>query len=274
MSDRSSRAGALLGAERHRRLYQRLVDRGSIRVTEEARLFEVSDETIRRDIKALVGAGLAEAVFGGAVLPAEAGPIRLPPVDERQTEDEDAKNAIGAAAAARVEAGQIVILDAGTTTLALARHLRGRENLTIVTNSLVIAQTTGRFPTCTTYVIGGKLVTGSMSLVGPQAQRDLARIAADWAFLGAAAMSARSGFLSADPYEAEVKQAMMRAAKTVAVVADASKFEKRGLVSFAKPESAHVLFTSAGAPEDGLAALRAAGVEIAVCPPSPEERHV
>jgi DeoR/GlpR family transcriptional regulator of sugar metabolism len=262
----SSPPAAMLGPERQRRLSQRLIERGSIRVGEEARAFGVSDETIRRDIKALVGAGIAKPVFGGAVLPQDfLSGLPLPPVTERERIEHQAKAAIGAAAARHVEPGQVVILDAGTTTLSAARHLHRHRDLTIITNSLAVAQVTAGFPACTTYVIGGKLVAGSLSMVGPQARRDLAGMRADWAFLGAAAIGAGGEFASADPEEAEVKQAMIRAARSVAIVADHTKFEARGFVAFASVRDVQRLFTTSGASAARLRALRKAGVTVEIC---------
>jgi DeoR/GlpR family transcriptional regulator of sugar metabolism len=268
----SAPSGAMLGPERQRRLSQRLIERGSIRVGEEARSFGVSGETIRRDIKALVGAGIATPVFGGAVLRPGllASAMQLPPVTEREVIEQRAKNAIGAAAARRIQSGQVVILDAGTTTLSVARHLGDHRNLTVVTNSLAIAQVTAGLPTCTTYVIGGKLVTGSLSMVGPQARRDLAGITADWAFLGAAAIGVGGDFASADPEEAEVKQSMIRAARAAAIVADHTKFAARGFVAFAAAREVQMLFTTPGAPAGRLRAMRKASVTVEICS---EEEH-
>jgi DeoR/GlpR family transcriptional regulator of sugar metabolism len=264
MSDPS---GAMLGPERQRRLSQRLIERGSIRVGEEARSFGVSDETIRRDIKTLVGAGIATPVFGGAVLRSGVAPftLQLPPVTEREVIEHRAKTAIGAAAARRVERGQVIILDAGTTTLSVARHLRDHPDLTIVTNSLAIAQVAAGFRACTTYVIGGKLVAGSLSMVGAQARRDLAGMTADWAFLGAAAIGSGGEFTSVDPDEAEVKRSMIAAARSVAIVADHTKFAARGFAAFATARDVDALLTTAGAPAVRLRALRKAGVAVEIC---------
>ncbi len=267
----SGPSGAMLGPERQRRLSQRLIQRGSIRVGEEARSFGVSGETIRRDIKALVGAGVATPVFGGAVLRPELLPaaLQLPPVSEREVIEHRAKDAIGAAVARWVKPGQVVILDAGTTTLSVARHLRAHRDLTVGTNSLANAQVTAGLPTCTVYVIGGRLVPGSLSMVGSQARRDLAGITADWAFLGAAAIGAGEEFASADPDEAEVKQSMIRAARTVAIVADHTKFAARGFIAFATPRDVHTLFTTAGAPAARLRAMQKAGVTVEMCSQKP-----
>lgn len=268
----SGPAGAPLGPERQRRLSQRLIEHGSVRVGEVARAFGVSDETVRRDIKALVSEGIAKPVFGGAVLRPGllASDLRLPPVSERERVQHHAKAAIGAAAARKVERGQVVILDAGTTTLAVAQNLRGHRDLTVITNSLAVAQVTASIPTCATHVIGGRLVPGSLSMVGPQARRDLAAMSADWAFLGAAAIGPQGDFFSADPEEAEVKQAMIRAAGSAAIVADHTKFTGRSFVAFAAAREMAMLFTTAGAPAARVEAMRKAGLVVEIDPPTSE----
>jgi DeoR/GlpR family transcriptional regulator of sugar metabolism len=265
MTDQPPRS-SLLQPERHQLLRRQLIERGSIRVAEEARALGVSEETIRRDIKALAAEGVAEPVFGGAVLRIGTAPALRPPLDERQRHEHAAKDAIGAAAARLVEPGQSLILDAGTTTLALAHHLRQHRALTIITNSLPAAEAAALVPASTVYVIGGKLLLESKSLVGPHAQRDLSQISADWAFLGAAAID-RDGFTSADPYEAEVKRAMIRAAKRVAVLADHTKFDTRRFASFAQPADIDLLITTRGIPNAMHRWLERASIELIVCDP-------
>lgn len=257
----------MLSAERNRQLRRRLFERGSIRVSEEARAFGVSEETIRRDIKAMAAEGVADAVFGGAVLrPATTlEALGIPPVDRRGQVQEHAKAAIGAAAAAMVEPGQTVIIDAGTTTLALAQRLRQLRGLTVITNAIPVAQVCASIPDSVTYVIGGKLVPGSMSMIGPQAQRELSQFSADWAFLGAAAVDVERGFTSADPFEAEIKRAMIAAAAQTAILADATKFGSRRFATFAQAGDVGHVVTTADAPPDAVAWLEAAGAKVQLC---------
>lgn len=258
----------MLGAERGQHLRRLLLEQGSVRVSAEAKRFGVSEETIRRDIKRLAAEGIADPVFGGAVLRpgiVMSGATTLLPVGERRRIEGAAKDAIGAAAAGLVEPGQSVILDAGTTTLAVARHLSRHRDLTVVTNSLAIAQSCADIPECVTYVIGGRLVTGSLSMIGPQAERDLAGISADWAFIGAAAIDVGSGFTSADPYEAQVKGAMIRAARRTVIVADHTKFGTRRFASFAQPRDIAHLITTDLCPPDARGWLEDAGVDVTLC---------
>jgi DeoR/GlpR family transcriptional regulator of sugar metabolism len=257
----------MLSAERNRRLRRRLFERGSIRVSEEAKSFGVSEETIRRDIKTMAAEGVADAVFGGAVLRPSTtlAALGIPPVDQRAQVQERSKAASGAAAAALVEPGQSVIIDAGTTTLALARCLRRHRRLTIITNAIPVAQVCADIPESAVYVIGGRLVPGSLSMIGPQAQRDLSQVSADWAFLGAAAVDAERGFTSADPYEAEVKRALIAAARETVILADGAKFGSRRFATFASAGEVARLLTTADAPAEAVALLESAGTAVTLC---------
>jgi DeoR/GlpR family transcriptional regulator of sugar metabolism len=263
----------LLSAERNRQLRRRLFERGSIRVSEEARAFGVSEETIRRDIKAMAADGIADPVFGGAVLrPATTlEALGIPPVDRRGRLQQQAKAAIGIAAAALVEPGQTVIIDAGTTTLALAQKLRQLRALTIITNAIPVAQVCASIPDSVTFVIGGKLVPGSMSMIGPQAARELGQFSADWAFIGAAAIDVERGFTSADPFEAEIKRAMIQAASRSVILADATKFGARRFATFAQASDVSRVVTTADAPREAIAWLEAAGATVQICHAVPEE---
>lgn len=257
---------APVGAERRRQVRRWLVEHGSVRVAQLAKLLAVSEETVRRDLRALAGEGVARSVHGGAILvEAAAAEFGVLPVDRRAGVQQQAKQWIGAAAAQHVGPGQVVIIDAGTTTVCVAHHLRQHRNLTVVTNGLVVAQVCAAIPESSVYVVGGKLVPQSLSLIGAQAHRDLSKVQADWAFLGAAAIHAGSGFTSADPYEAEVKRAMIRAARRTAIVADHTKFDTRRFATFAEAGDVQFLFTTPGLPVAARHWLEQAGVEVIIC---------
>lgn len=258
---------ALLVAARLREIRRWLVEAGSVRVTDLAGRLSVSEETIRRDLRALASQGIAQTVHGGAMLRTftDGGGPGVPSVDQRQNVEHQAKHDIGMAAAREVENGQVLILDAGTTTLAVARALDRHRDLTIVTNSLTVAQVAATLADATTHVIGGRLVNASLSMIGAKAQRDLRPVRADWAFIGAAAIDITGGFTSADPYEAEVKRAMIRAAQQVAIVADHTKFGSRRFASFADAADIDYVFTTGGLPRPARRWLEDAGVKVVLC---------
>jgi hypothetical protein len=149
----------------------------------------------------------------------------------------------------------------------VARHLARHRDLTVITNSIPVAQLCAENPTAITYVVGGKLVPGSLSMIGPGAERDLAQISADWAFIGAAAVDVHGGFTSADPYEAQVKRAMIRAARNAVIVADATKFGTRRFSTFARADDIAHVVTTTDCPEDVRAWLDGAGVGLTLCEP-------
>jgi DeoR family transcriptional regulator, aga operon transcriptional repressor len=119
-------------------------------------------------------------------------------------------------------------------------------------------------------VVGGKLVPGSLSMIGPEAERDLAQVSADWAFIGAAAIDIDGGFTSADPYEAQVKRAMIRAAQRTVIVADHTKFGARRFASFARADDIDHVITTVQCPPEVRSWLSAAGVHLTLCAPHSE----
>lgn len=262
-------AKALMQGERLAAVLTHIETQGRIRVNEAASRFGVSAETVRRDLKLLASKGRVELVRGGAILTGrEVYPTaqreHLPSVELRARENEAEKEAIGRQAAELVGDGQVVLLDGGTTTMAVARYLKPKRNLTVVTNNLLVAQEIGRRAGWRTHVIGGELSPSSMSLVGLSAVQGLQNVAVDVAFLGAAGVSSAGGFTSPDPFESELKRGMMAIARKVVVVADHTKLATSGFAAFATPEKVDVFITSGGAKEEMLQPFRRAGVQVMI----------
>ncbi len=262
------RVGGLFAQERRHRIKEMLLAEGRVRVADLVSIFDVSDETIRRDLDQLEDEGVVRRSHGGAVLieNVQSAIAAIPPVHQRTLEFSAEKDAIGRAAAALVSDGQTVILDAGSTTWNVARHLQGCHDVTIITNSLDVAQECGKNRSLSVNVIGGRLIPRSMCLVGPQAEMDLRRYHADLSILGATGISVDKGFACTDIFEAETKRAMTQSADRVAVVADHSKFRKRGLVSFARPGDVDLLITSKLTEPTVVAEFEQCGITVVACP--------
>lgn len=258
----------MLKVERHRLLLDQLHSEQRIIVAEQATRLKVSDQTIRRDLRELEADGWVTAVFGGAVLAEAKRPIdnQVVPISQRTDIEHEAKDRIAEKAAALVKAGDSLIIDAGTTTLALAHALvaRGTENLSVVTNSLPIAHICAQLKQSSVFVLGGNLIPNSLSLIGPSTQRDLEVTSADWAFLGTAAIDAEF-FTSADPLEAEIKRAMIRSARRSVVLADATKFGMRRVATFAKAKDIYAVYTVSNASASACSALKEAGTSVVHC---------
>ena len=232
---------------------------GSCTVADLARRLDVSGETIRRDIKRMASQGLLRKVHGGATVP---GPLHEASFEQRMTENAEAKEAIGRAAAAHVADGETLSFDTGTTTAYVARMLAGRRGLTVVTNSLDIARTMGG--TNRVFVAGGTLRVELGAALGPTATEFVSQFRVRTAFLSAGAIDAEDGLTDFDMDEAQFSRALIEAAERVIVVADHSKFGKRALVRACALDRIDMLITDAAPPPALAEKLDEAGVVVEI----------
>ena len=168
---------------------------------------------------------------------------------------------IAAAAARMVREGQVVILDSGTTTTAIARALRKFQNLTIITNAVnIAAELSGS--SLEVILTGGTLRKNSFSLVGPIAEETLRRLNGDILFLGVDGFDVQHGLTTPNLLEAKVNRAMMEVARIVVAVCDSSKFGRRTLSAIAPSSAVHYLITDRGVSKADLAAVRKSGIQV------------
>lgn len=231
---------------------------------------ETSVSTVRRDLKYLDDKGYLERTHGGAVWETTNSKKFEPGIEIAAALASDAKEAIGMAAAAIVKPGQTVIFDSGTTTLAAARRTRAAGTaFTAVTNDLTIAATLSADATVEVVVPGGTVRPGSPTMLGITAQRFIDSINADIALIGTHAVS--DGHLSDTGIDlAEIKQAMIRAAERVILLADSSKFGGRAFAKFAQITEIDLLITDSNIDPDIHQDLLRRGIRVeAVDPVSP-----
>jgi DeoR family transcriptional regulator, aga operon transcriptional repressor len=250
----------VLNEERRRAILEMLNREGRVLVADLARQFETSQVTIRKDLESLHSQGRAHRTHGGA-LPAQASALEDPTLKQKEKLHRKEKLQIATAAARMVKEGQVVVLDSGTTTTAIALALRGHKNLTIITNAVnIAAELAGsEFEVILT---GGTLRRNSFSLVGPMAEETLRKLNADILFLGVDGFDVHYGLSTPNLLEAKVNRAMIEVARLTVAVCDSSKFGKRSLSSIAPPTAVHHLITDRGIPKADLAALKKAGVQI------------
>ena len=242
----AARPGAVLARQRQALVLERVREEGAVRVSDLARLLGVSDMTVRRDLEFLRERGLIEKVHGGAT--ATPGSALFEPGFATKSVLQLAeKDAIADAAIELVSPGAAIGISAGTTTYAIARRLVGFVGLTVVTNSLrvadVMSETRGSDQTV---VLTGGVRTPSDALVGPLAVSALQNIHLDLVFMGVHGMDAHAGFTSPNLLEAETNRAMVESARLLVVVADHTKWGVVGLSSFAGLDQADILITDAG----------------------------
>jgi DeoR/GlpR family transcriptional regulator of sugar metabolism len=215
-------------------------ENGVIRVEDLCRQLKVSPATVRRDLDQLERSGAIRRVHGGAV----SNESRL---DEPLFSDKTGlavreKRQIAEAALQFVEAGDTIYLDGGSTVLELARLLRDRTNLTVVTNSIHAAhELSGRGPRL--IMIGGELRRLSQTLVGPLTRLVLGQLHLDKAFMGTIGFAVKEGLTTTDPSEAFTKEIVMAQARQVIVLADSTKAGKISFASAGRWEHVHALIT-------------------------------
>jgi DeoR family transcriptional regulator of aga operon len=257
--------------ERRDRLADLVRRRGFVRVRDAADLLGVSDVTIRGDLSALETAGALVRIHGGA-MPPRSGDSR--PVEHALEQSValavDAKERIGVAAASLVTSGQSIILDVGSTALAVATALVKRDDLTevsIITNGLSIALALEpAMPRITVVLTGGTLRPLQHSLVNPGASAFLESVHADLAIIGCNGIDLANGVTNINFPEAEVKRRMLASSTRRVLVADAEKLGQTHLGVIGTVNDFDVLITSETADAASVASLRAAGLEVLLAP--------
>jgi len=250
----------MLIEERRRAILEALRIDGRVLVADLAKRFHTSQVTIRTDLEILHSTGKIHRTHGGAV-PAHEGALEDPTLLEKEKLHRKEKIQIAAAAAHMVEEGQVVILDSGTTTTAIARALRHHQNLTIITNAVnIAAELAGS--SLEVILTGGTLRKNSFSLVGPIAEETLRRLNADILFLGVDGFDVHFGLSTPNLLEAKVNRAMMDVARVVVAVCDSSKFGRRSLSLIAPPSAVHRVITDRLAPKKDIDQLRKTGIEV------------
>jgi DeoR family transcriptional regulator, aga operon transcriptional repressor len=252
----------MLSEERQRAILDIVNRDGRVLVIDLARQFHTSQVTIRKDLEILHTKGRVHRTHGGA-LPARESALEDPSLREKEKLHRKEKLRIAAAAARMVTEGQVVILDSGTTTTAIARALRNFQNLTIITNAVnIAAELSGS--ALDVILTGGSLRKNSFSLVGPIAEETLHRLHADILFLGVDGFDVQYGLSTPNLLEAKVNRAMIEISKTAIAVCDSSKFGKRSLSLIAPPSSLHHVITDSGIPRADLNALKKSGIAVTV----------
>jgi DeoR/GlpR family transcriptional regulator of sugar metabolism len=240
----------VLARQRQERILERVRFAGGARVSDLVELLGVSDMTIRRDISALARKGLVARVHGGAtaVSGRSADEPGFAVKSGLQTRE---KAAIAAAAASLVSPGDSVAISAGTTTYVVALELRNVPDLTVVTNSVPVADVlhTGARSDLTVVLTGG-VRTPSDALVGPVAVTALRSLRVDWLFLGVHGVEERAGLTTPNLEEAETNRALISSARQVVVTVDSTKWGVVGLSSMARLDDVDILVTDDGLDTD------------------------
>jgi len=253
----------LLSEERRRKILDLLAEQGRVTVDGLANSFCVSAVTVRADLEELGGKGLLVRSHGGAILPLS--PKQDYPLQLKKTLHHAEKVRIGRAAAQLVQPRQTVIIDGGTTTAEVARALkRASQAVTVITHALNIALELADSPDISLIVIGGIFRHISKSFVGPPAERMMSDLHADHFFLAVDGLDPETGPSTPDVLEAQLNAQMIRAAREVSVIADATKFGRRSLSLIGDIRSIHRVITDSDVNEEMVCQLRKMGIDVVV----------
>ncbi len=245
-------------SKRHADILRILDAQGTVTVAALARALDVSQETMRRDLRPLADSGALLRMHGAVSL---AGPLGEAPFRRRMRENAAAQQAIARAFAATVRNGDVLMLDTGTTTSFVARALTGHKRLTVVTNSTDVARTLAVTGDNRIYLAGGALRGDSGAVLGRTAVDFVAGYHARLAVISAGAVDA-AGVMDFDLEEADFARALLARAAQRVLVTDATKFGRRGLVTVAGLDMVDHLFCDAPPPPAIASALGAAGVAL------------
>ena len=254
-------AAIQLKGERHLRILSVLETQGRAEVRQLSHLLGVSEVTIRRDLRELDRQGVLVNVRGGALVSRGTG-FEVP-YAAKLGAYKDEKVRIARAACERCQSGQTVLLDAGTTVGEMAAHLPNSQ-LTVITNALNVINILARRGSVPRLVIGGEFRAVSQAFLGPSALGALSALRIDLAFVGTEGVTADRGLQVPDSSDAAYKQAVVRAARDVVVLADHSKFDVERLFTFAGWGEIDEIVTGSETPGPKVDALRAMGVTVTV----------
>lgn len=248
-------------ATKRREEILRLASSGGETIVDElADRFGVTASTIRRDLAKLSQEGELARTYGGAI----AMPAREQPLAERSAEHHSAKVAIGAWAAGQVHRGDVVLLDAGTTTAELARALRGHGSLTVATTGLTPLAAISGAEGIEVLCLGGRLREMSQGFVGPLTEASLERLTFDAVFFGADGVTAERGICEANLEQTRLKELMWQHSRKAYVLAHAAKVGYAPFHAWMRMPAQWTLVTDDQASEQQLAPFRASGIKVVV----------
>ena len=245
-------------AERRRKIAQFVNEQGGMSIPALSEVFKVSEMTIHRDLSVLEEMGLLRKTWGGALKSEH----HLLPVDyqARLLSYQEEKDAIGREAAKSVKDGETIFLDAGTTSLSVAKHLQGFNHLIVYTNGPLVVLELAKIPDVDIFCTGGMLSKQTMAYVGPQAENALSQLRPDKCFIGAGGFTIRDGVMDPLPLEASIKRKIVEVSQEVYLVVAPDKFGRVSQHVSAPLEAIDVVIMHKDTPEQYCSELTARNI--------------
>ncbi|SHI02742.1 DeoR/GlpR family DNA-binding transcription regulator [Clostridium intestinale] len=250
--------------ERHEKILQMLKDKKRVEVQELSELFEVSEDTIRRDLRIMEQKGKVHRTYGGAILPDKVNSYENFIV--RENIQNDVKQSIASLAQSFIQERDTLLLDGSTTVAKIVPLLSGYKNLTVITNSITIAyDILHQCPNINLHIIGGIVRNDIGNSISIESLKDIEKLYVDKVFLSACSISLKGELTTPIIEDAHVKKAMLNAGREVYILADSSKFGQKSLMEFGKIKPEYTIISDSDLPYDineDLQALISRGLKI------------
>jgi DeoR family transcriptional regulator, aga operon transcriptional repressor len=244
------------------KILEQLSQLGQVNVSALSKTFGVSEVTIRNDLAQLEKKHMLVRARGGAMKVSQSYVGVDHPLSDKQKKHLQEKRDIGKKAAELIEERNTIIIDSGSTTIEVARNLGQFNELTVITNALNVATQLGEYKNLNVIVPGGSLRKNSLSLVGILAERGFRNYFCDKLFLGVDGFDTHHGISTPNIEEAHLNQIMIEISREVIVVADSSKFQRRGFAFIAPIDKIDVVVTDKGIPQEEKVRLENLGIKV------------
>ncbi len=248
--------------ERQKQIFSLLSKQGSLSVAEIVERFSVSEATARRDLESLASEGKVQRVHGGAIAMEQAPPEL--PILERESEQADEKVRIGRVTAELITDNESVFLGSGTTVLEVAKNLRDRKNLTVITNSLPVLNALAGLKEITVISLGGQLRDSELSFIGHITEQALAEIRVDKVVMGTRGISLEHGLTNDYLQETLTDRAILKIGHEVIIVADHTKVNRVSTVLLAPLDAVDAFVTNEQADKKFIQSLKKQSIKVIV----------
>jgi DeoR/GlpR family transcriptional regulator of sugar metabolism len=253
----------MLAIERRRKIISLLEERNSVLVPELSKIFNITEETVRRDLEKLELEGLLKRTYGGAVIN-DSMNSELP-LTIREVTNIEGKLAIGIKVSEYIKDGHTIMLDSSSTALQVAKRIKDKRNITVITNSVKVVSELAGAKDCKVISTGGNLRVNAMSFVGHMAEDAVKNFNVDIAIICSKGIDMEKGISESNDMEAEVKKAMIKAADKTFLVGDYTKFNKVSFVKMLRIEDVDMIFTDKSLTNEWEQFISNKNVELIYC---------
>lgn len=246
--------------DRLNEMEQYVLDQGTSSLEDLCTHFQVSMNTVRRDLAELLERGRLKKVYGGVT--AETRAPSVIPMAERASRNGNAKQMIGKLAASLVQDNMSIFLDSGSTTMRILPYLADKQNVTVITHSLTALYEAAKYPSLHAIALGGMYNAATSSFVGSNTLDELSKMSINLVFLAATGVTLERGLTNTTYFEVEVKQTVARQNKNLVLMADHSKFGHNALLTFCNFEDLTAVVTDQPLPEIYNSVVSRCGIRV------------